>query len=78
MVAFVGMLPGAPVVVDGPLVVVVPALGGYLIPLEGHEPALGALMGTNEPSMTEPFKLKYQLIALSDPDVQSRAGMYPD
>jgi hypothetical protein len=31
-----------PVVVVDPLVVVVPALGGYLIPLEGHEPALGA------------------------------------
>jgi len=70
IVAFVGMLPGAPVVVVPVVVVVVvavpeetlvavvpPDFGGYVIPLEGQEPASGALMATNTPSITEPFKL---------------------
>jgi len=48
------------VVLIVPIVVVVivgePDLSGYLIPLEGQEPALGALIGTNVPSMTEPLR----------------------
>lgn len=35
------------------------------------------LIGTNTPSMTDPFKLKYQLIWLRAPEVQSRAGITP-
>jgi len=70
IMALVGILPGAPVVelLDEVLVVLVelvelvelvvltgePDLSGYLIPLEGQEPALGALIGTKIPSMTEP------------------------
>jgi hypothetical protein len=55
-----------------------PDFGGYLIPLEGQEPALGASIATNCPSITDPLRLKYQLIWFSAPDVQSRAGVNPD
>jgi len=44
------------VVLIVPIVVGEPDLSGYLIPLEGQEPALGALIGTNVPSMTEPLR----------------------
>ena len=67
---------GVVVVVDEPL------LGGYLIPVDGQDPAFGASatrikiirtlsvgdmevylpMGTNMPSMTDPFRLKYHSI----------------
>jgi len=87
MVALVGRVPGVlvsegdvvVVVEPPPLVVVtgVPVLGGYLIPLDGQEPPEGALIGTKTPSMAEPFKLKYQEIAPSEPDVQSSAGVTP-
>lgn len=78
MVAFVGKLAGAVVVEVGDEVVVVdPDFGGYLIPDEGQLPATGALIATNVPSMTEPFRLKYQLMPLRAPDVQSSAGANP-
>ena len=69
--------------VGGVVVVVgVPLLGGYLIPVDGQDPAFGASatrikiiralnlgsmkvylpMGTNVPSMTDPFRLKYHSI----------------
>jgi len=63
-------------VVDG-LVVVPPLFGGYLIPLDGQDPAFGALIGTKVPSIMDPFKLKYQLIWFNAPDVQSSAGTKP-
>jgi hypothetical protein len=34
------------------------------------------LIGTNSPSMTDPFKLKYQLIVLRVSDEQPNAGVY--
>jgi len=55
----------------------VPVFGGYLIPVDGHDPAFGELMGTNVPSMREPLMLKYQLIALMEPLEQSSAGVKP-
>jgi hypothetical protein len=94
IVALDGSVPGVPVgdelelevVLVVVLVVVVevvvellpPLFRGYLIPEEGQVPASGASIGTNVPSMMEPFKLKYQLIAFSVPEVQLRAGMKPD
>lgn len=70
------------VVVVVPVVVVVVVTGvpdfkGYLIPLDGQEPALGAESGTKTPSMIEPFRLKYQEMAFSEPDTQSSAGVNP-
>jgi len=61
IVALVGILPAGPVEVGPPEEVVlvgVPDLSGYLIPLVGQEPALGALIGTNVPSITEPLRWK--------------------
>ena len=84
--------------VGGVVVVVgVPLLGGYLIPVDGQDPAFGASatrikiiralnlgsmkvylpMGTNVPSMTDPFRLKYHSIWFNVPEVQSRAGVNP-
>lgn len=86
MVAFVGKLAGAEVVevadevvevADEVVVVDPPDFGGYLIPEEGQLPAKGASIATNVPSMTEPFRLKYQLMPLRAPDVQSSAGVNP-
>lgn len=67
IVALVGRVPGAPVVVVGRVPVVVGVglplvLGGYLIPEEGQDPAFGASIGTKVPSIIDPFKLKYHLI----------------
>lgn len=54
---------GAAVPVGEELVVVVvpvepPDLGGYLIPELGQDPDEGASIGTNVPSIREPFRLK--------------------
>ena len=37
---------------------------------------LYSLIGTNVPSMTEPFRLKYQLIVLRPPAEQPSSGVY--
>lgn len=61
IVALAGIAPPVPVGLDEVVVAVglgLPDLGGYFIPLEGHEPAFGALIGTNVPSIIDPFKLK--------------------
>jgi hypothetical protein len=42
-----------------------------------HDVGYNLPIGTNVPSTMEPFKLKYQLIALSAPEVQLRAGVKP-
>lgn len=79
IVAFEGRLPGALVLVGDveELVVVVAPLIGYLIPVEGQEPAWGALIGTKTPSIAEPLRLKYQEMAFKEPEVQSSAGVNP-
>lgn len=93
IVALVGKLGGVPVGVEVgvvvPVVVVdvvgggvvvpvgVPDFKGYVIPLDGHDPALGAEIGMNAPSMIEPFRLKYQEMALREPDWQLSAGVNP-
>jgi len=85
IVALAGKVPpGVPVgdepepvlVVEPPLLP--PLFGGYLIPEEGQDPVSGASIGTNTPSMMEPFKLKYQLIWLIVLESQSREGVKPD
>ena len=55
-----------------------PDLGGYLMPLEPHEPFEGASMATNSPSMTEPLRLKYHSMALRLELWQFSAGVTPD
>lgn len=80
IVAFVGKSGvGVPVGVGVGVVVPVgvPDFKGYLIPLDGHEPAFGAEIETKTPSMTEPFRLKYQEMALREPDWQSSTGVNP-
>jgi len=61
IVALAGRAPPVPVG-PGEVTVVVGLglvdLGGYFIPVEGHEPASGVLIGTNTPSTIDPFKLK--------------------
>jgi len=47
------------------------------MPLDGQVEDSGELIGTNSPSMTDPFKLKYQLIVLRVSDEQPNAGVYP-
>ena len=60
------------------VVAVEPVLGGYLMPLEPHEPFEGASMATNSPSMTEPLRLKYHSIAFSVLPSQLSAGVTPE
>lgn len=56
-----------------------PVLRGYLMPLEGHDPASleGAEIGTNVPSITDPSKLKNQLIESKVLPSQSSDGVKP-
>lgn len=71
-----------------------PDLGGYLMPDDGHELDVGASIqflisvwlvchlnspiGTKTPSTTDPFKLKYQDIALRVVPLQVKAGVTPE
>ena len=55
-----------------------PDLGGYLMPLELHEPLDGASIMTKSPSMTEPLRLKYHSISFRLLPSQLRAGVTPD
>jgi len=81
IVALLGKLPGEPVGTVPPPELVVdgdPDFGGYAIPEEGQLPACGASIGTNTPSITEPFRWKYHWIAFKVLPVHSRAGVNPD
>ena len=60
------------------VVAVEPVLGGYLMPLEPHEPLEGASIATKVPSMTEPLRLKYHSIAFRLLPSQLSAGVTPD
>lgn len=54
-----------------------PVLTGYLMPLEGQEPAAGADIGTKVPSIMDPLRLKYQLMAFKVLPLQLNAGVNP-
>lgn len=78
-VLFDGSEPGVPVGPD-PVPVdvdVPPLLGTYLIPDDGQVLERGESIGTNCPSIREPFKLKYQAIVFRLEPLQPSAGVNP-
>lgn len=79
IVALAGSDPEVPVG-EGEVVVGVlePDLGGYMMPDDGHELDVGASIGTKTPSTIDPFKLKYQDIALRVLPLQVKAGVTPE